>query len=270
MPVQEHGAQRASSNAVTSPDRDRPGRGPRGRPRSDGDTSTGAAATAMKVVIVVGPVGSQHVRLQGPAPSATRARLARTGHRSPRSTARTPRGPRSRPPPRAPTCSSTSATAMAGPARTARSPRHAKDGLGPERARPAAGNYNTKYWGEYYIARDIDLAPNAVVILNRLCYASGNSEWGRANPTKTTAMKRVDNYGAGFLRAGARAVFAHAIESASPHHPGAVHVEPDDGLHLHGPPGGQRCTRLQVRRRRGPTGCAPTWTRRVPASTGGR
>ena len=52
------------------------------------------------------------------------------------------------------------------------------------------------------------------MILNRLCYASGNSEWGMANPTKTTAIKRVDNYGAGFLRAGAKAVFAHAIESA--------------------------------------------------------
>ena len=90
-----------------------------------------------------------------------------------------------------------------------------KDGLGLNRT-SGAGNSNTKYWGEYYIARDIDFAPNAVVILNRLCYASGNSEWGRANPTKSTAIKRVDNYGAGFLRAGARAVFAHAIESASP------------------------------------------------------
>ena len=53
------------------------------------------------------------------------------------------------------------------------------------------------------------------MILNRLCYASGNSEWGSANPTKATAMKRVDNFGAGFLRAGARAVFAEAITSAS-------------------------------------------------------
>ena len=59
------------------------------------------------------------------------------------------------------------------------------------------------------------MARNAVVILNRLCYASGNSEWGSANPTKATAMKRVDNFGAGFLRAGARAVFAEAITSAS-------------------------------------------------------
>ena len=61
------------------------------------------------------------------------------------------------------------------------------------------------------------MAPNAVVILNRLCYASGNSEWGAANPTKATAIKRVDNYGAGFLRAGAKAVFAEAIKSISLH-----------------------------------------------------
>jgi hypothetical protein len=93
--------------------------------------------------------------------------------------------------------------------------RYTKDGLGLNRV-AGAGNSNTKYWGEYYIDRDIQMAPNAVVILNRLCYASGNSEWGRANPSKSTAIKRVDNYGAGFLRAGAKAVFAHAIESAGP------------------------------------------------------
>jgi hypothetical protein len=93
--------------------------------------------------------------------------------------------------------------------------RYTKDGFGLNRA-AGAGHYNTKYWGEYYIDRDIQMAPNAVVILNRLCYASGNSEWGMANPTKSTAIKRVDNYGAGFLRAGAKAVFAHAIESAAP------------------------------------------------------
>ena len=53
------------------------------------------------------------------------------------------------------------------------------------------------------------------MILNRLCYASGNSEWGTSNPTKATAIKRIDNYGAGFLRAGARAVFAEGITNAS-------------------------------------------------------
>jgi hypothetical protein len=90
--------------------------------------------------------------------------------------------------------------------------KYTKDGLGLNRS-SGNGNYNTKYWGEYYIARYINFAPNAVVILNRLCYASGNSEWGSANPSKSTAIKRVDNYGAGFLRANARAIFAEAIES---------------------------------------------------------
>ncbi|MEX1171993.1 MAG: hypothetical protein WEG56_05200 [Chloroflexota bacterium] len=92
--------------------------------------------------------------------------------------------------------------------------KYTKDGLGLNRT-AGNGHYNVKYWGEYYIDRGIQMAPNAVVILNQLCYASGNSEWGRANPTKTTAKKRVDNYGAGFLRAGAKAVFAEAISSVS-------------------------------------------------------
>lgn len=92
--------------------------------------------------------------------------------------------------------------------------RYTKDGFGLN-ATSGDGNYNVKYWGEYYIDRDIQMAKNAVVILNRLCYASGNSEWGSANPTKSTAIKRVDNYGAGFLRAGAKAVFAEAISSVS-------------------------------------------------------
>ena len=72
------------------------------------------------------------------------------------------------------------------------------------------GNSNTKYFGEYYMTK-LALAKNAVVMLNRLCYASGNSEWGSSNPTRSTAIKRVDNYGAGFLRSGARAVFASGI-----------------------------------------------------------
>ena len=88
--------------------------------------------------------------------------------------------------------------------------RYTKDGFGLN-ATSGNGNSNIKYWGEYYIDRDIQMAPNAVVILARLCYASGNSEWGAANPTKSTAIKRVDNYGAGFLRAGAKAVFAEGI-----------------------------------------------------------
>jgi hypothetical protein len=90
--------------------------------------------------------------------------------------------------------------------------RYTKDGLG---LNASLGSTSHKYYGEYYIDTGINFAPNAVVILNRLCYASGNSEWGSGYPTKSTAIKRVDNYGAGFLRARARAVFAEGISSTS-------------------------------------------------------
>ena len=76
------------------------------------------------------------------------------------------------------------------------------------------GNSNTKYYGSPFIDQ-IQLAPNAVVILNRLCYASGNNEWGAGNPTLATAVKRVDSYGWSFFKAGAKAVFAEGITSAS-------------------------------------------------------
>jgi hypothetical protein len=90
--------------------------------------------------------------------------------------------------------------------------KYTKNGMG---LNSRDGSTAHTYYGEYYIARDINLAPNAVVILNRLCYASGNNEWGAGNPSKSTAIKRIDGYGAGFLRTGARAVFAEGINSAS-------------------------------------------------------
>ncbi len=82
-----------------------------------------------------------------------------------------------------------------------------QDGFGAN-ATAGAGDSNTKYYGEYYVGREIKLAPNAVVILSHLCYASGNSEPGKAAPTLTQARQRIDNYGAGFIAAGARAVIA--------------------------------------------------------------
>ena len=75
-------------------------------------------------------------------------------------------------------------------------------------ATAGAGDSNTKYYGERYIANEVDLAPNAVVILSHLCYASGNSEPGRTEPSLAVAKARMDNFAAGFLRAGARAVIA--------------------------------------------------------------
>ncbi len=88
------------------------------------------------------------------------------------------------------------------------------DGFGLN-AYAGSGNTRTTYYGESYVRSYIKLAPNAVVILNHACYSAGSSEPGRANPTLTVARKRVDNFGAGFLRAGARAVFAETLASAS-------------------------------------------------------
>jgi hypothetical protein len=92
---------------------------------------------------------------------------------------------------------------------------YTKDGLGLN-ATSGAGNSNVKYYGEYYLRTYIRMAPDAVVLLNRLCYASGNSEWGAGYPSRTTAQARVGNFGYGFLHAGARAVFANAISSLKP------------------------------------------------------
>jgi hypothetical protein len=78
-----------------------------------------------------------------------------------------------------------------------------------------SGNVRTTYFGEYYVRTQVKLAPNAVVLLNHLCYSAGSSEPGRANPTMAVARKRVDNFAAGFLRTGAKAVFAETLGNAS-------------------------------------------------------
>jgi hypothetical protein len=78
----------------------------------------------------------------------------------------------------------------------------------------APGNdYSHQYFGEGPIADDIGLAKNAVVLMNHLCYASGNSEPGLAEGTLAEAQQRVDNYAAGFIAAGAAAVVAEAYAS---------------------------------------------------------
>ena len=87
-----------------------------------------------------------------------------------------------------------------------------KDGMGLNAA-AGAGDYNNKYYGEPYMA-SMDLAPGAIVLLHHLCYASGNSEPGDAEPSVTTARKRADNYATGFLKAGASAVIADGHSGA--------------------------------------------------------
>ena len=89
-----------------------------------------------------------------------------------------------------------------------------QDGFG---LNPTAGGDDAthQYFGEAAIAPQIKLARNAVVLLDHLCYASGNSEPGLPEGTLDQAKQRVDNYAAGFIQAGASAVIAEAWSSPS-------------------------------------------------------
>jgi hypothetical protein len=76
---------------------------------------------------------------------------------------------------------------------------------------PHAGAADShQYFGEQQIGDQVKLATDAVVIFSHLCYASGNTEPGLAEGTLAQAKQRVDNYAAGFFRAGAGAVIADA------------------------------------------------------------
>ena len=87
---------------------------------------------------------------------------------------------------------------------------YSQNGLG---LNPVAGGGDSahQYYGEFYLARDVRLARNAVVLLHRLCYASGNTEPGLPEGSLDQARQRVDNYAAGWIAAGARGVVADAF-----------------------------------------------------------
>ena len=89
-----------------------------------------------------------------------------------------------------------------------------EDGFG---LNPTAGGDDSthQYFGEAAIAAQVKLAKNAVVLLNHLCYASGLSEPDLPEGTIDQAKQRVDNYAAGFIKAGAAAVVAEAWSSPS-------------------------------------------------------
>ncbi|MGZ6315452.1 MAG: hypothetical protein ACXWNI_07490 [Candidatus Limnocylindrales bacterium] len=89
-----------------------------------------------------------------------------------------------------------------------------KNGLGLNSS-AGHGNSNVKYWGQTYMRTGLHLANNSVVLLNHLCYASGDSEPGQPNPSRAVASQRADGYGTGFLRTGAKAVFADGNGSLS-------------------------------------------------------
>lgn len=80
---------------------------------------------------------------------------------------------------------------------------------------PCARGGAKNYCGEGPVGTSLHPNHNAVVLLNHLCYASGDSEPQNGTPTQSVAQQRADNYGAGFLKAGAAAVFAYGMSDVS-------------------------------------------------------
>ena len=57
---------------------------------------------------------------------------------------------------------------------------YSQNGLGLN-PKAGGGDSTTQYYGEYYLAKEVKLAPNAIVLLHHLCYASGTPS--RASPS---------------------------------------------------------------------------------------
>jgi hypothetical protein len=91
-----------------------------------------------------------------------------------------------------------------------------QDGLGLNPV-SGGGDIAHQYFGEAALAREIRLAPGAVVLLHHLCYASGNSEPGLPEGSLDVARQRIDNYAAGWLAAGAGAVIADTFGEPAPY-----------------------------------------------------
>jgi flagellar hook assembly protein FlgD len=83
-----------------------------------------------------------------------------------------------------------------------------QDGMGLNKY-DGSGKGEYTYYGATRLRESIQLAPNAIVYLNHLCYAAGNAEPGMAIPDVDLARERVDNMASGWLAIGARAVFAY-------------------------------------------------------------
>ena len=178
MPVSTKGAQRASrhrSLRLTVVTRRRRRSSPSaGSP----PTPTPAAAAGKKVVIVVGPAGSS-TRTTSPTRKKLAAQARSYGASvyeiySPHATWAKVKS----------VAQGANVFIYLGHGNGYPSPygafsKYTKDGLG---LNASAGSSTHKYYGEYYIDTYINFAPNAVVILNRLCYASGNNEWGAGYP----------------------------------------------------------------------------------------
>ena len=88
-----------------------------------------------------------------------------------------------------------------------------EDGIGLQNPNKPPSHDTTKYYGGNMIRTNWVLAPDAIVVLNHMCYTAGNGEPGMALPSWDVAVQRVDNYAAAFLAAGAGAVFAYSGQS---------------------------------------------------------
>ncbi|MFL5680843.1 MAG: hypothetical protein ACJ77B_09615 [Chloroflexota bacterium] len=171
-----------------------------------GGVAHASAATAPKVVVIVGPTGSQTADYRTGANAAAAEALKYTPNvvkvYSPNATWTAVKA----------ATAGASIVVYLGHGNGWPSPYtfdpayNTKDGFGLN-ATANSGDSNVKYYGEPYVST-LDLAPNAVVLLNRLCYASGNSEPGLTAPTLSIAKQRADNFGAGFLKGKAEAVIA--------------------------------------------------------------
>ena len=76
---------------------------------------------------------------------------------------------------------------------------------------PVAGGDDSshQYFGESSVD-NVKLAPNAVVLLSTSATPAATASPACAEGTQSMAIQRVDNYAAGFIRAGAEAVVAEA------------------------------------------------------------
>ena len=179
--------------------------------RSRRHARAAARLSPAKVVIIVGATHGATAIVPSAAPMRPTPRRSSTRRTSSRSTARTRRGRGSRPPRSGRPSSSTSATATAGRARTPTTPstrRRTASGSTPTPTVTGGCPTTRTATTASRTSRTLDLAPNAIVMLHHLCYASGNSEPGHAQPTVTVARQRISNYAAGFLRTSAQAVIA--------------------------------------------------------------
>ena len=85
-----------------------------------------------------------------------------------------------------------------------------QDGMGLN-SFDGSGQSQYTYYGASKLREYVHLAPNAIVYLNHLCYASGNGEPGMSIPDVGLAQERADNMASGWLAIGARAVFAFGL-----------------------------------------------------------